>query len=82
MEKLRDDVCKNLNSIETAINKYIEKRELEIIRTEDLKNIPPWDRRYKYIKNIRDKKMRAGKLMPTTHISQNEWESSLRKWHK
>ena len=80
MEKLKNDVCNNLNNIEGAINKYLEKRELEILKTEELKNIPPWDRRYKYIK--REDISKAGKKTPTTHISQNIWKGSLRKWHK
>tara|TARA_B000000557_G_C20776665_1_gene444522 strand:+ start:299 stop:541 length:243 start_codon:yes stop_codon:yes gene_type:complete len=80
MEKLKIDVCKNLNNIEMAINTYIEKRELEISKTEDLKNIPPWDRRYKYIKQ--EQINAAGKSLPTKHISEGEWKNSLRKWYK
>ena len=75
MEKLKIDVCKNLNNIEMAINTYIEKRELEISKTEDLKNIPPWDRRYKYIKQEQIKKLK----LPRPYFFKHRIEKVLKK---
>lgn len=70
----RIELKNSINKVKNILNGYINKLD-------EYNNIPPWDRRYKNL-TLWDKRQLnkgvAGKATPTIHISQKQWEKSLR----